>query len=87
MNEPQAKLLAEEIEFYNQNKELFLHEHTNRHLLIKGDELVGSFFTNDQAVGEGVRRFGVGPFLVRLSGADTPSASVPVLTLGLQCQS
>ena len=87
MNDPQAKLLAEEIEFYNQNTERFLHEYTNRHLLIKGDELIGNFPTNDLAVGEGVRRFGIGPFLVRLSGADTPNASVPVLTLGLPCQS
>ncbi len=87
MTDSTQRLLGEEIEFYNKNKEQFLHTHTNRHLLIKGDKLIGSFLTQDEAVGEGVRRFGTGPFLVRLSGEDTPMASAPVLALGLPCQS
>ncbi len=87
MTESHQRLLGEELEFYNKNREQFLHDYTNRHLLIKGDELIGGFLTQDDAVGEGVRRFGIGPFLVRLSGEDTPSASVPMLTLGLPCQS
>lgn len=82
------RLLVEETEFYDQNRERFLHEHTNRHLLIKGRELIGSYLTADQAVGEGVRRYGAGPFLVRLSGEDAPAASIPALALGLLlCQS
>ena len=87
MNDQQGALLAEELEFYDQNRERFLHDHTNRYLLIKGSELVGSYAAMGQAVGEGVRQFGSGPFLVRLSGEDTPTFSVPVLTLGLPCQS
>ena len=47
MNEQQGRLLAEELEFYNRNKERFLHEQTNRHLLIKGSKLIGSFATAD----------------------------------------
>ncbi len=81
------RLLVEETEFYDQNRERFIHEHTNRHLLIKGRALIGSYPTADQAVGEGVRRFGAGPFLVRLAGEDTPVASIPALALGLLCQS
>ena len=87
MNEPRKGLLAEELDFYDENRERFLHEHTNRHLLIKGNELIASFPTMDQAVGEGVRQFGSEPFLVRLSGTDTPTFTVPVLALGLPCQS
>ena len=81
------RLLVEETEFYDENRERFIHEHTNRHLLIKGRELIGSYPTADQAVGEGVRRFGAGPFLVRLSGEDAPVASIPAHALGLLCQS
>ena len=81
------RLLVEETEFYDQNRERFIHEHANRHLLIKGRELVGSYLTADQAIGEGVRRFGTGPFLVRLAGEDIPVASVPALSLGLLCRS
>ena len=88
MNQPRKKgLLAEELAFYEENRERFLHEHTNRHLLIKGRALIASFSTRDQAVGEGVRQFGSGPFLVRLSGTDTPICTVPVLALELPCQS
>ena len=87
VNDRQDRLLAEELDFYNRNKERFLHEQTNRHLLIKGSKLIGSFTTASQAIGEGVRRFGTGPFLVRLSGADTPEANVPILALELPCQS
>ncbi len=86
MNEPRKGLLAEELDFYDNNKERFLHEHTNRHLLIKGRELIASFSTMGQAVGEGVRQFGSEPFLVRLSGTDTPTFIVPVLASGLPCQ-
>lgn len=81
------RLLVEETGFYEQNRDRFIREHVNRHLLIKGRELIGSYLTVDQAVGEGVRRFGAGPFLVRLAGEDVPVASVPALALGLLCQS
>ena len=83
MNTEKTNLLTEELDFYNQNKEDFIHQHTNRYLLIKGSELIGSFPTKDEAVGEGYRRFGAGPFLARLSGEDTAVASIPALTLGL----
>lgn len=87
MSESKTEFLTEEIEFYNQHKEDFLHKYTNRYLLIKGSELIGNFETRDRAVGEGVRRFGVGPFLVRLSGEDAIVASIPALSLGLLCRS
>jgi len=87
MNEPQERLLATEIAFYETNRDELLRQHANRHLLIKGQALIGHFSTMDQAVGEGVRRYGSEPFLVRLSGTDTPAHTVPVLALGLQCQS
>ena len=81
------RLLVEETEFYAHHKEKLVHEHPSRHLLIKGSELIGSYPTADQAVGEGVRRYGTGPFLVRLAGEDTPVVSAPALTLGLLCRS
>ncbi len=87
MKKQDKSLLDVEIGFYDEHKEEFIKEHTNRHLLIKGEQLVGHFSTAEQAVGEGVRRFGKEPFLVRLSGTETPQFTVPVLALGLPCQS
>ncbi len=86
MSNTQERLLGEELDFYEKNKERFLREYTNRYLLIKGRKLIGSFHTSGQAVAEGVRQFGTGPFLVRLSGEDTPRVSIPALSLGLLCQ-
>ncbi|MCY4150629.1 MAG: hypothetical protein OXE94_00115 [Aestuariivita sp.] len=80
-------LLSEELRFYQENKEDFLHKYTNRYLLIKGSTLVGTFAAKKQAIGQGVRQFGNEPFLIRLSGEDTPTFTVPVLALGLLCQS
>ena len=87
MTAPQATLLGEELAFYDEHKDEFLRKHANRHLLIKGQALIGHFPTMDRAVGEGVRQFGKEPFLVRLAGTETPAFTVPVLALGLPCQS
>ncbi len=83
----QTPLLGEEQSFYDANKDDLLHKYANRHLLIKGSKVIGDFSTRDQAVGEGVRQFGRDPFLVRLSGQDMPEFTVPVLALGVPCQS
>ena len=74
-------MLQQELEFYGKNRERFLKEYTNRYLLIKGKSLIASYQTSDQAIGEGVRQFGSEPFLVRMSGTDTPNVTVPVLAL------
>jgi len=87
MSGQHQNLLCEDLSFYEKNREDFLHKHTNRYLLIKGSKLVGAFATRGQATGEGVRQFGKEPFLVRLSGEDTPTFTVPVLALGLPCRS
>ena len=80
-------LLGEEISFYESNKEEFIRDHINRHLLIKGSKLIGSFETRGQAIAAGYRRYGTGPFLVRLTGEDTPVGFVPSLASGIPlCQ-
>ena len=83
-NDPDVKpLLDEEISFYEFNKEEFTREHINRHLLIKGSKLIGSFENRDQAIAEGYRRYGTDPFLVRLTGEIPPIGYVPALDLGI----
>ncbi len=86
LQDAQDTVLCEEIKFYDENKEKFLKNHTNRHLLIKGKELIGNFSDRNAAITEGVGRFGHEPFLVRLTGEDTPKYDVPVYALGVPCQ-
>ena len=79
----EGRLLGEEVQFYEQNREALIRDHLNRYLLIKGSKLIGTFSTEEGAIGEGFRRFGTEPFLVRLTGEDTPVLSVPALSLGI----
>lgn len=86
MPENQESPLVQENEYYAANKDEFVRRYPGRYLLIKGQELIGNYATANEAIGEGSRRYGVGPFLVRLSGTDAPVVSAPALALGLLCQ-
>ena len=82
-NPESGSILAEETEFFEQNRDKLLEEHANQYLLIKGRELIGSFDTQTEAVDEGIRLFCAGPFLVRKAGEDAPVLSNPALSLGV----
>lgn len=80
-------LLQKESAFFESNKKRLLLEYPNRVLLIYGEKVEGNFPTVADAIAEGVRKFGSGPFLVRRSGEDEPVVSIPALSLGLlRCQ-
>ena len=55
-----------------------------KYLLIKGEKAYRAFETYDQAVLEGVRLFGPGPFLVRsiTQTRDADAPKIPALTIG-----
>ena len=76
-------LLAEEQAYYDKHANDLLLQHPNRHLLIHGSELVGHFENMDEAVANGIRRFGKEPFLVRRAGDRQTKFSVPALSLGV----
>ena len=80
-------LLAVETAYYDEHAEQLLLTYPNRFLLIFGDEVIGDYETRSEAVGEGVRRYGLGPFLVRRTGDKALELTAPALTLGLlQCR-
>ena len=70
-------LLEREIAFYERNRTEFLSKHPGRFLLIFGENLEGVFNEVDDAIKEGIHKFGMDPFLVRKSGEDTPVFHVP----------
>ena len=87
MSTTQGKLLAAETAYFDANAEQLLLTYPNRFLLIHGAEVIGDFERHAEAVGEGVRRFGRGPFLVRRTGDQGPELTAPALALGiLQCR-
>ena len=80
-------LLKVESAYYERMRKDLLMKYPNRVLLIHGESVEGDFANVDDAITEGIRRFGLEPFLVRRSGEDEPVLSAPALTLGLlQCQ-
>ena len=87
MSAAQDALLAVETAYFDAHAEELLLAHPNRFLPIYGEELVGNFVSRSEAVAEGVRRFGCGPFLVRRTGDKTLEPTAPALAPGsLQCR-
>ena len=76
-------LLKTESDFYEREQHNLLAKYPNRVLLIHGDHVEGDFDSEEAAITEGVRKFGIGPFLVRRAGEEEPVLSAPALTLSL----
>lgn len=57
--------LAEESGTYEANVERWAEEHAGEFVLIRGAEVVGFFETNEKALTEGCKRFGISPFFVK----------------------
>ncbi len=75
--------LAAEKTYLRSHRDELSKRYPGHYLLIKGEAVVGAFGSFDQAVEEGVSRYGAGPFLVQ--SADQPDdespVTVPVLLL------
>ena len=60
-----SKTLDREIAVYERERERLEREHRGKFVLVRGDEIVGTFDTFQAAADEAVRRFGRGPYLIR----------------------
>ena len=58
--------LEQEIEAFNRMKPELEKHHFDKWVVIKDSELVGAFDTFDAAAETAVRRFGRGPYLIRV---------------------
>ena len=76
-------MLEKELKFYEENLQEWLKTFPGKFVVVKNEELVGFFDTNDQALSEGARRFGLTSFLVRQVEPFQNVVSIPALTLGL----
>ena len=59
------KPLAAESRTYEANVARWAEEHDGEFVLIRGTEVVGFYTTNEQALSEGYRRFGIVSFFVK----------------------
>ncbi len=81
---PQKHELKKEIEYFEAHREEFESEHKDQYLLIHDTNLVGHFNTIEEAITEGVRKFGTGPFLARRAGESAPTLSNPAMAVGVR---
>lgn len=66
--------LARELETFEANRARLLGESLRKYVLIHGEELVGTYDTESDAIAEGYRRFGNVPFLVkRVTPVEEPA--------------
>lgn len=76
--------LAVEKQYLATHRAELAEKFSEKYLLIKGEKAYQGFETYDEAVIEGVRLFGAGPFLVRsikqIEDADAPK--IPALAIG-----
>lgn len=86
-DDERENLLSVECSYFESNRNELLLRYPNRVLLVHGEEVIADFASEDEAVREGVRRFGTKPFLVRRSGDLQLTLTAPALDLGiLNCQ-
>jgi hypothetical protein len=76
-------MLDTERQFYAENLADWLKLYPGKIVLVKGRELVGTFDTDQDALAEGSRRFGLEPYLVRRVKEQQEDVSIPALTLGI----
>lgn len=76
-------ILRQGIATYEEVLPALLETHRNRFVLIKGDEVVGVFESDEAALRHAAARFGLGPYLVRRIHEERPIESAPAFTLGI----
>lgn len=60
-----TKILNKELAHFEKVKAKLLETQRGKYALIKGEELIGTFTTMEEAYREGIRSFGKEPFLIR----------------------
>lgn len=77
-------MLELERKYFSDHRAELLARYPGKFVLIKGEEIVGTYNTIEEALAEGARRFGLDPFLVRqVTEADEKEINIPALALGL----
>jgi len=75
--------LENEIAFFEKNRDAWAEQHLMEVALVKDETLVDIFGSADEAMAEGARRFGRGPYLVRTILLIPQEVTIPALTMGL----
>jgi hypothetical protein len=76
-------MLDKEREYFETHRAEWLKKYPGKFVLVKDEELIGAFNTQQEALIEGARRFGTASFLVRQVEQSEQVVYIPALTLGI----
>lgn len=78
-----AGILERELRVYEARRAEFLQHHAGKFVLIKGEEFVGAYDTQEAAYSAGVQRFGNEPMFIRLVAHEDRVEFLPALMHGV----
>ena len=76
-------MLETERQFFEQNREDLLRSFPGKFVVIKEQQLLGSFESIEDALAGGANEYGLTSFLVRRTDQAPEDAAIPALALGL----
>jgi hypothetical protein len=75
--------LTKELDFFKRNKDKWLKIYRDKYVLVKGEELVGTFDNTDDAYQAAVQKFGNTPVLIKQVTTEEKTEEIPALALGI----
>jgi len=75
--------LKKESRFFERNKSRFVKNYLRQFVLIRDNNLIGSYTTEEEAYKAGIEKFGNTPFLIKQVLKKEPVLTIPALMVGL----
>ena len=75
--------IEQELEYFKEQLPSLLDKHEGKIVLIKNREIIGIYPSNQEALREGARLFGLGGFLAKPIQEQEQEVSIPALLLGI----
>jgi len=76
-------MLDTEREYFDKHRDDLLRQYPGKFVVIKEEQLLGSYDTIQDALGAGARELGMVSFLVKRTDETPQDVSIPALTLGI----
>jgi hypothetical protein len=76
-------MLETERDYFDKHRDALLRQYPGKFVVIKEEQLLGSYDTIQEALGAGAREFGMVSFLVKRTDEVPQDVSIPALTLGI----
>lgn len=72
-----------ELQYYKTHKKELLKSHTNKYLVIKGNQMLGAYDTDMDAYEAGLKEFGNVAFMIKKVTKEEEVIRFPALALGI----